>query len=124
MIGNSSISNTEKFARKIIVGDEAVEVDFSEASQDDVDKAVIKAQEAFMQYRLFSGKQKASFLVKIAEGIEAAKVELVALAKQESHLPEARLERGSGKNSKSNKVVRSTANKWLMGKCYYRYCST
>ncbi|MBX2898487.1 MAG: aldehyde dehydrogenase (NADP(+)) [Cyclobacteriaceae bacterium] len=61
-----------------------------------VDRALNKAQVAFLSYKNFSGKKKATFLRAIADEIEALGKELVATAMRETNLPEARIinERG------------------------------
>ena len=50
-----------------------------------------RAQKAFLDYRQVSTEQRAAFLDAIAEAIEKQKTELVAVAKSETNLPEARL---------------------------------
>jgi acyl-CoA reductase-like NAD-dependent aldehyde dehydrogenase len=50
-----------------------------------------KAQEAFLFYKHVSGKEKAAFLRKIAEGLENKKSEIIPLASDESNLPEGRI---------------------------------
>lgn len=49
------------------------------------------AQEAFLHYKNISGKEKASFLRKIADGLEVEKIELIGIASRESNLPEGRI---------------------------------
>lgn len=49
------------------------------------------AQEAFLYYKNVSGKVKANFLRKIAEGLEAEKYSLIPIASEESNLPEGRI---------------------------------
>ena len=56
-----------------------------------LDQIFESAQEAFLFYKNVSGKEKADFLGKIAEGLEAVKQELVPLASGESNLPEGRI---------------------------------
>lgn len=69
---------------------------FFEASPNEINEAIEKANEAFQQYRNKIGKQKAEFLEAIAEEILALGDALIARAVEESGLPEARLtgERG------------------------------
>jgi acyl-CoA reductase-like NAD-dependent aldehyde dehydrogenase len=50
-----------------------------------------KAQEAFLFYKNVSGKEKAAFLRKIADGLESKKTEIIPLASSESNLPEGRI---------------------------------
>lgn len=61
-----------------------------------VDEALNKAQVAFLAYKNFSGRKKATFLHAIADEIEAIGKELVETAMHETNLPEARIvnERG------------------------------
>ncbi|HCZ36016.1 MAG TPA: aldehyde dehydrogenase (NADP(+)) [Cytophagales bacterium] len=61
-----------------------------------VDEALSKAQVAFLSYKNFSGKQRATFLRAIADEIEALGTESVSTAMRETNLPEARIinERG------------------------------
>lgn len=61
-----------------------------------VDEALNKAQVAFLAYKNFSGRKKATFLCAIADEIEAMGKELVETAMRETNLPEARIvnERG------------------------------
>ena len=56
-----------------------------------VDQIFEAAQEAFLFYKNVPGKEKASFLRKVADGLEAEKTELIPLASQESNLPEGRI---------------------------------
>jgi 2,5-dioxopentanoate dehydrogenase len=86
-----SKENDVKFSRQLKIDEQVISSDFYEASVDEIDKAVAKASKAFLQYRLLPGKHKADFLLKLAEAIESAKDELIPLAMQETHLPEARL---------------------------------
>ena len=56
-----------------------------------LDQIFQSAQEAFLYYKNVSGKEKAAFLRKIADGLEAEKTSLIPLASGESNLPEARI---------------------------------
>jgi alpha-ketoglutaric semialdehyde dehydrogenase len=69
---------------------------FKEATSDEVAKACEQAAEAFLEYRKKSGAEKADFLDKIADEIEAIGDELLQRAQAESGLPLPRLtgERG------------------------------
>lgn len=69
---------------------------FKAATRSEVDAALKKAEEAFGKYSHFSGAQKAKFLRRIAEGMEALGDQLVHTAMRESGLPEGRIrgERG------------------------------
>ncbi|SHJ69550.1 aldehyde dehydrogenase (NADP(+)) [Pseudozobellia thermophila] len=68
----------------------ATEWRFYEATADEIDGAAKKAAAAFLEYKNFSGKQKAKFLRAIAEEIEALGDELIATYTKESGLPEGR----------------------------------
>jgi len=59
--------------------------------ENNFDQVFEKAQEAFLFFKKISGKEKAEFLEKIAEGLENIKSELIPLASQESNLPEGRI---------------------------------
>ncbi len=69
---------------------------FVQATQNETNKAVAKAVEAYRIYKKKSGKEKAEFLRGIAEEIELLNVELVERTCAESGLPEGRIlgERG------------------------------
>ncbi len=70
--------------------------EFWEATTEEINKAAQKAEEAFMVYRKKSGKEKATFLEKIADEIVALGDELIQRCMVETGLPEGRLsgERG------------------------------
>jgi len=67
-----------------------------DATFTEIDEALKNAQAAFLTYKHTSGKQKANLLRTIATEIENLGSELITMAMEESHLPEARLlgERG------------------------------
>lgn len=69
---------------------------FKDATISEVDSAVQEAHIAFLSYKNFSGKKKATFLRAVADEIEALGDELVKTAMSETNLPEARIigERG------------------------------
>jgi len=56
-----------------------------------LDQIFKSAQEAFLHYKNVTGKEKAAFLRKIAEGLELEKHTLIPLASEESNLPEGRI---------------------------------
>lgn len=68
----------------------ATEWRFYEATEEEIDTAAKKAAAAFLEYKDFSGKQKAAFLNAIAEEIEVLGDELIATYTKESGLPEGR----------------------------------
>ena len=63
---------------------------FYEASEEELDKAVKLAKEAFLTYRNTSGPEKAIFLRTIADNIESLGDELIQTYTLESGLPEGR----------------------------------
>lgn len=69
---------------------------YKDATLDQVDSALQRAQISFLSYKNISGKKKAEFLRAIADEIEALGQELVSTAVRETNLPEARIvgERG------------------------------
>lgn len=69
---------------------------FTNTTPDDLNKAVQESHLAFLSYKNFSGKKKATFLRTIADEIEALGSQLVQTAMRETNLPEARIinERG------------------------------
>jgi acyl-CoA reductase-like NAD-dependent aldehyde dehydrogenase len=56
-----------------------------------LDQIFQSAHEAFLHYKNLSGKEKAAFLRKIANGLEAEKHVLIPTASGESNLPEGRI---------------------------------
>ncbi|CAL2102213.1 Alpha-ketoglutaric semialdehyde dehydrogenase [Tenacibaculum sp. 190130A14a] len=64
--------------------------DFYEATTEEVNEAVALAQSAFLEYKNYSGVQKASFLNAIADGILDLGDELIQTYMSESGLPEGR----------------------------------
>lgn len=64
---------------------------FVSAIPSDIDEAVRQAAEAFEVYRLAGGKAKASFLRRVADGLDAHKDELASRAHLETALPMPRL---------------------------------
>ncbi|MGS2737849.1 aldehyde dehydrogenase (NADP(+)) [Sinomicrobium sp. M5D2P17] len=63
---------------------------FYEATNEEVDKAVALATEAFRTYKKTSDEDKATFLEAIATELEALKGSLIDVYKQESGLPDGR----------------------------------
>ena len=68
----------------------ATEWNFHEATNDEIDAAVKKADIAFQEYKNFSGSKKAEFLIAIAEEIEGIGDILIDTYTKESGLPEGR----------------------------------
>jgi 2,5-dioxopentanoate dehydrogenase len=78
----------------------ALESAFFEATKEEVDKAVSKAESAFLTYKSTSNAERAAFLEAIAEEILNLGEELIQRCMAETALPEARLigERGRTMN--------------------------
>src|SRR5215468_3565527 len=71
---------------------QSLDEQFGLAAVEDVDLAVRLASEAFFRYHKTSGKQRGSFLRKIATRIESIGEELIERAHLETALPKARLQ--------------------------------
>jgi alpha-ketoglutaric semialdehyde dehydrogenase len=71
---------------------EAIDPPFYPATMEDVDAAAQLADQAFSEYRLCSGAEKAVFLRSIAAKIEAKAEEIIERANQETALPKTRLQ--------------------------------
>jgi NADP-dependent aldehyde dehydrogenase len=72
---------------------------FHVATPEELDLAAQKAQAAFQVYRMMSGSDKAVFLDKIAEEIEAIGDPLVEIATEETGLPAARIQGERGRTT-------------------------
>ena len=70
---------------------------FTEATTNEIEKAVTLAAEAFKVYRNYSGKQKVAFLNAIANEILALGDDLLLVYSQESGLPRGRAEGERGR---------------------------
>jgi len=68
-----------------------LEFGFDVATEQDVEKALSKAQQAWRIFRNVPGKNKAQFLLAIADGIEALGDVLVRTIAEETAYPEARI---------------------------------
>lgn len=73
--------------------------DFHSSSLEDVDRAVRLAAEAFDSYAQLSGKAKAAFLRRCADGLDAHRDEIARRAHLETALPMARLTGEVGRTS-------------------------
>src|SRR5215468_5831467 len=76
---------------------QSLDEQFGLAAVEDVDLAVRLASDAFSRYRKTSGKERGSFLRKIATGIESIGEELIERAHLETALPRARLQGETGR---------------------------
>ena len=70
---------------------------FYETTAEEVDEAVQKAEKAFQVYRKKSGTEKAGFLERIGEEIMNLGDELIQCCREETGLPEARLQGERGR---------------------------
>ncbi|MFD0941773.1 aldehyde dehydrogenase (NADP(+)) [Pedobacter boryungensis] len=64
---------------------------YNDTTQAELDQVLVKAVNAFHQYKTFSLAQRANFMRTIAQEIEALGDELIQTAMAETNLPEARL---------------------------------
>ena len=71
---------------------ERLEPQFHAATSDEIDKAVTLADRSFQTYSRIPGREKATFLRKIAANIEANAAEIIERAGKETALPMARLQ--------------------------------
>jgi NADP-dependent aldehyde dehydrogenase len=91
LIGYShSAKGNEQFAGVIKDGAGAAYT-FFEATPEEINEAIKKANAAFLVYKKLSYTQRALFLERIADEIMAIGPELIQVTMQESNLPEARL---------------------------------
>jgi alpha-ketoglutaric semialdehyde dehydrogenase len=96
-IGNElSGEGKEVFSAVNPATDKKLSPDFHEATSNEIDKAITKAEQAFATYCKKNGKEKALFLETISEEILALGDDLLERCNQETGLPLARLtgERG------------------------------
>ncbi|MCL6275111.1 aldehyde dehydrogenase (NADP(+)) [Muricauda sp. 2012CJ35-5] len=100
ILGNieSAEGKTTFYANNPATG-EALEVAFIEATQAEVDKAVVLAEAAFELYRQKSGVERAEFLDTIAEELAQLESTLVARCTLETGLPEGRLKGELGRTT-------------------------
>ena len=97
LIGNGlSANGTTTFTGYDVVADKMLDTNFFEATTDEINTAVISAENAFYIYKNKSGKERAVFLECIATEIESLGDLLIATASTETGLPIARItgERG------------------------------
>ncbi|HEX4020757.1 MAG TPA: aldehyde dehydrogenase (NADP(+)) [Acidobacteriaceae bacterium] len=80
---------------------------FYTSSLEEVNTAVTLAEEAFSTYSQTSGNMRAEFLIRIADGLQAASVEIVQRAHAETALPLPRLE---GEMARTANQLRFFAN--------------
>ena len=71
---------------------ETLDPQFNSSTVEQVDAAANSASDAFATYRSQSSRERANFLRKIADGLDAATDELATRARQETALPAPRLQ--------------------------------
>ena len=71
---------------------EPLDPEFFSSSADEVDRAAKAAAEAFFAFSRTSGRDRARFLRRIGDNLDAASSELAARAQLETALPPARLQ--------------------------------
>ncbi len=79
------------------VSGETLSTEFHEATQEEINQAVERAEDSFQAYRKKSGQEKAAFLEKIGEEIMALGDELITRCEQETGLPQGRLQGERGR---------------------------
>jgi 2,5-dioxopentanoate dehydrogenase len=96
LIGSNESGKGKSFKAKNPTKNVLIEPSFFEATSEEIDQAISKANQAFKIYRNVSGIDRANFLEKIAEEIVALGDDLIQRCMEETALPEARLvgERG------------------------------
>ena len=90
-IGFQERGQGESFQSSNPATNELLPTTFIEASAEDVNAAVTLARQAFETYRLCPGQKKADFLNGIANNLRSQSTDIIAIAQQESALPEGRL---------------------------------
>ena len=91
-IGNQKSKNSDTTFQAVNpVNNEKLDPLFHEATTDEIDEAVTKAEAAFQVYSQKSGKERAAFLEAIADEIMALGDTLIERCSKETGLPEGRL---------------------------------
>lgn len=96
LIAGEWVGGAETFASQPASGEPA---QFANAGAAEVDRAVRAAEEAFWSYSALTRAERAAFLERIAEEIEARGAELTAAGHAETGLPAARLEGERGRTT-------------------------
>lgn len=92
-----SKAHSTTFTGKNPATGEALPIEFHEASQEEVNRAIQQAEVAFKIYRKKTSLEKAAFLEKIGEEIVALGDPLIKRCMEETGLPEARLQGERGR---------------------------
>lgn len=87
-----SKTESETFQAVNPVDGQSLETIYCEATSEEIDQAVKKAEEAFRIYRKKTGKERAAFLERIGEEIMALGDDLLIRCEQETGLPKGRLQ--------------------------------
>ena len=90
-IGFQEKGQGESFQSSNPATNDLLPTEFVEASSQNVDAAVELARHAFETYRLCPAQKKADFLNATASNLRASSADIIAIAQQESALPEGRL---------------------------------
>ena len=72
---------------------------FTDATINEIDEMLQRTWSAFLQYRTMSLKQRANFMRTVGKELEALGDEVLQIAQEETHLPEARL-----RNERARKI--------------------
>ena len=97
---------------------ERLEPGFFSATAEEVNQAVLLANQAFAAYSRTSGREKATFLRAIAANIEGISAELIDRAEQETALPKARLQGETARTCGQLRLFAQVAEEgsWVMAR--------
>jgi NADP-dependent aldehyde dehydrogenase len=97
---------------------ERLEPGFFSATAEEVNQAVLLANQAFAAYSRTSGREKATFLRAIAANIEGISAELIDRAEQETALPKARLQGETARTCGQLRLFAQVADEgsWVMAR--------
>ena len=104
--GLSSEGKTTFNAKNPALGSK-LDTPYSEATAEEIDKAIVLAESAFDTYRNTSGLERAQFLETIAEELFKIEEALVGICTQETGLPEGRLKGELGRTTGQLKLFAS-----------------
>jgi alpha-ketoglutaric semialdehyde dehydrogenase len=97
---------------------ERLEPGFFSATAEEVNQAVLLANQAFATYSRTTGREKATFLRAIAANIEGISAELIERAEQETALPKARLQGETARTCGQLRLFAQVAEEgsWVMAR--------
>lgn len=97
---------------------ERLEPQFHAATSDEIDKAVTLADRSFQTYSRIPGREKATFLRKIAANIEANAAEIIERAGKETALPMARLQGETARTCRQLRLFAQVVEEgsWVMAR--------